>query len=191
MSDHAAIGPYDSTQLNDVRPYVDFGSLRIEPRQEVAISVEIEPQTGRVLFITLDLNGSKLQLMPIAAPKTDGIWTEVRHSIAERISQQGGAAQEGVGPLGVQLDAKLPLVDEQGRPSGFRMARFIGFDGPRWCLRGEISGAALGDFRAENEIVELFRSVIVHRGEEPYPPNEPLPLKVPTGSVVPPGMKQA
>ncbi|MFM6963921.1 MAG: DUF3710 domain-containing protein [Micrococcales bacterium] len=191
MAEFGEIGPFDSEALGAVKPYVDFGSIRIEPRQDVSISVEIDQQSGRVLFITLDCNGSKLQLMAIAAPKSDGIWTEVRHSIAERIRQQGGACEETVGALGVQLDAKLPLIDEEGRPSGYRIARFVGFDGPRWCLRGEIGGAALGDFRSENEIVDLFRSVIVHRGDEPLPPNEPLPLKVPTGSVVPPGVKQA
>ena len=187
---YAAIGPYDSGDAFEVRPYVDFGALRIEPRADVTISVEIEPESGRVVFVTLDCNGSKLKLSAQAAPKTDGIWAEVRQAIATRILQEGGSSEESVGALGVHLDARLPLVDEQGRPSGYRLARFVGFDGPRWLLRGEISGAALGDIRAESEIVELFRSVVVHRGDEPLPPNEPLALRVPTGSVVPPGLNQ-
>ncbi len=188
---HSALGPFDSDDLQEIRPYVDFGALRIEPRADVTISVEIEPASGRVLFITLDCNGSKLKLSAVAAPKNDGIWTEVRAAIATRIQEEGGSSEESVGALGVHLDAKLPLVDEQGRPSGYRLARYVGFDGPRWMLRGEISGAALGDIRSEAEIVELFRSVVVVRGNEPLPPNEPLSLNVPTGSVIPPGLTQS
>ncbi len=186
----SAIGPFDSDELQEVRPYVDFGALRIEPRADVTISVDIEPSTGRVLYVTLDCNGSKIKLSAVAAPKNDGIWTEVRAAIATRILEEGGSSEESVGPLGVHLDARLPLVDEQGRPSGYRLARYVGFDGPRWLLRGEISGAALGDIRAEAEIVELFRSVIVARGDEPLPPNETLTLRVPPGSVVPPELNQ-
>ena len=188
---YSAIGPHDSNELSEVRPYVDFGALRIEPRADVTISVEIEPDSGRVLFVSLDCNGSKLKLSAQAAPKSDGIWAEVRAAMAERILHEGGSSEEAVGALGVHLDARLPLVDEQGRPSGYRLARFVGFDGSRWLLRGEISGAALGDIRAESEIVELFRSVVVHRGDEPLPPGEPLTLKVPSGSVVPPGLNQS
>lgn len=185
------VGPFDSSSVDSVNPYIDFGALRITPRPELSISVEVEEQSGKVVALTLDLSDSKLQLIPLAAPKSDGIWAEVRQSIAKNVVAQGGEVEESVGPLGVQLDAKLPLVDEQGRPSGYRLARFVGVDGPRWCLRGTIGGAALGDLKAEADIVELFRSVVVHRGDDPLPPSEPLALNVPNGSVVPPGLKNA
>ncbi len=185
----SSFGPFDSEQLDEVRPYVDFGSLRIEPRPELAISVEVEDQTNRVVAITLDYFNSKLQLMAFAAPKTEGIWSEIRAAVAQNISAQGGEVEEGYGALGAELIAKLPLVSEDGRAAGYRLVRFVGFDGPRWCLRGTVSGAALEDAKAAAEINDLFRTVVVHRGDTPMPPGEALPLSVPTGSILPPGMK--
>lgn len=183
------LGPFDSNELESVRPYLDFGSIRIEPRNDVSISVEVEEGTSNVVAVTLDHADSKLQLIAFAAPKSDGIWSDIRTAISQNVLSQGGEVEEGYGAVGVELRAKLPLIDDEGRSAGYRLARFIGFDGPRWCLRGTVSGAALLDQKAAADINDLFRSVIVHRGDLPLPPNEPLPLTVPAGSVLPPGMK--
>lgn len=185
----SSLGPFDSEDVIGVRPYLDFGSLRIEPRNDVAISVEVEEGTSKVVAVTLDHADSKLQLMVFAAPRSEGIWSEIRSAITANVEGQGGTVEEGYGPVGVELRAQLPLVDDQGRAAGYRQARFIGFDGPRWCLRGTISGAALLDQSAAASIHDLFRSVVVYRGETPLPPSEALPLTVPAGSVLPPGMK--
>lgn len=191
MNDNStsSLGPFDSEDVVGVRPYLDFGSLRIEPRNDVSISVEVEEGTSKVVAVTLDHAESKLQLMVFAAPRSEGIWSDIRAAIAQNVEAQGGTIDEGFGPVGVELRAQLPLVDDHGRPAGFRLARFIGFDGPRWCLRGTISGAAINDQNAAAAIHELFRSVVVYRGETPLPPSEALPLTVPAGSVLPPGMK--
>ena len=191
MSDFASksLGPFDSTEIESVRPYLDFGSIRIEPRPDVAISVEVEEGSSKVIAVTLDHKDSKLQLIAFAAPRSEGIWSEIRSAISQNVIAQGGEVEEGYGAVGIELRAKLPLVDDQGRAAGYRFARFLGFDGPRWCLRGTVSGAALDNQEASNEMNDLFRSVIVHRGDTPLPPNEPLPLQVPSGSVLPPGMK--
>lgn len=191
MNDNStsALGPFDSEHVSAVRPYIDFGALRVEPRNDVGISVEVEEGTSKVVAVTLDHADSKLQLIVFAAPKSEGIWSDIRSAIASNVAAQGGTTEEGFGPVGIELRAQLPLVDDQGRPAGFRLARFIGFDGPRWCLRGTVSGAALKDEKAAGAVNELFRSVIVYRGDTPLPPSEPLPLHVPTGSVLPPGMK--
>lgn len=191
MNDNStsSLGPFDSEDVVGVRPYLDFGSLRIEPRSDVSISVEVEEGTSKVVAVTLDHANSKLQLMAFAAPRSEGIWSEIRSAIVQNVEGQGGTVEEGYGPVGIELRAQLPLVDDQGRPAGFRLARFIGFDGPRWCLRGTVSGAALTDQNAASAIHDLFRSVVVYRGDTPLPPSEALPLNVPAGSVLPPGMK--
>jgi hypothetical protein len=182
-------GPYDSAQVDAVRPYVDFGALRIEPIAELGMSVEVEDGTNRVIAVTLEYANSKLQLMAFAAPRNEGLWQDIRLAVAQNIKSQGGQVEEGYGALGAELLAKLPLVDDTGRAAGHRLARFVGFDGPRWCLRGTVSGAALTDPKASAEISDVFRAVIVHRGDTPLPPGEALPLIVPAGSVLPPGMK--
>jgi hypothetical protein len=182
-------GPYDSGQIASVRPYVDFGALRIEPIADLGMSVEVEDGTNRVIAVTLEYANSKLQLMAFAAPRNEGLWQEIRTAVSQNIKSQGGQVEEGYGALGAELLAKLPLVDDTGRAAGHRLARFIGFDGPRWCLRGTVSGAALTDPKASAEISDLFRTVVVHRGETALPPGEALTLTVPVGSVLPPGMK--
>lgn len=190
MNEQAStLGPFDSEQLVDVRPYIDFGAIRVEPWPNLQLSVEVEEGTSKVVAITLDYSDSKLQVMAFAAPRTDGIWSDIRAAVAQNIVAQGGEVEEGYGAIGAELMAKLPLVDDQGRAAGFRHARFIGFDGPRWCLRGTVGGAALHDPKAAADINDLFRAIIVHRGDTPLPPGEPLPLNVPAGSVLPPGMK--
>ncbi|MBP6043214.1 MAG: DUF3710 domain-containing protein [Rhodoluna sp.] len=190
MNDYStSLGPFDSEQLEDVRPYIDFDSIRIEPKTDLSISVEVEDGSSRVVAVTLDFANSKLQLMAFAAPKTEGIWNDIRAAVAQNIVAQGGEVEEGYGAIGAELIAKLPLVDDQGRAAGHRLARFVGFDGPRWCLRGTVGGAAMTDPKAAADINDLFRAVIVHRGDTPLPPGEALPLSVPAGSVLPPGMK--
>ena len=58
-------------------------------------------------------------------------------------------------------------------------ARFLGVDGPRWFLRGMISGPAGEDPEAAAPLEAAFRQVIVVRGSEPMPVREQLPMTLP------------
>jgi hypothetical protein len=60
----------------------------------------------------------------------------------------------------------------------------FGFNGDRWLLRGTISGAAISDLNQRLELEDVFRGLVVRRGETPFPPREILPLSLPTGSIV-------
>jgi hypothetical protein len=62
------------------------------------------------------------------------------------------------------------------------LAKFIGVDGPKWFLRGVISGLALGDTLAMTYMIDIFRSVAVIRGNSPMPPKELLQLIAPAGA---------
>jgi hypothetical protein len=72
-----------------------------------------------------------------------------------------------------------PVPKDQG--GGTRVVRFVGVDGPRWLLRGVIMGKAVVDAEAQTKVQELFREVVVVRGDGPMPPGELLPLKMPAG----------
>ena len=82
---------------------------------------------------------SAVQLQAFAAPKNEGIWGEVREEIASGITQQGGIIDEVEGPLGWELRAQVPVQLPDGT-NGVQVVRFVGVDGPRWFLRGVISG---------------------------------------------------
>ena len=63
--------------------------------------------------------------------------------------------------------------------SGHRPARFIGVDGPRWFLRGVLTGKAAVDPEAATAFEALFGEVVVVRGDEARAPRDLLPLHLP------------
>ena len=64
-------------------------------------------------------------------------------------------------------------------------------DGPRWFLRGVIAGEGVLNPDAAAKIEELFRSIVVVRGNSPMPPRDLIPLHMPSAgtdtSKTPPG----
>ena len=83
------------------------------------------------------------------------------------------------GEFGAEMLTRLPATTEDGK-RGERIARFVGVDGPRWFLRGVISGeAVLGNEEAAEAIEEVLRTAIVNRGDDPRPPRELLPMTMP------------
>jgi len=172
-------GPLDETEANPVRPYIDLGGVKILPREGLHLRLEVEEGSKRVVAVGLDYADSTLQVQPFAAPRTTGLWHEIREQIAEQIQRQGGVVSEIDGPFGPELRADVPVVGEDGVIDSTRPARFIGVDGPRWFLRGVIAGKAAEDPGAADDIEELFRGVVVVRGTNPMPPRDLIPLHMP------------
>ncbi|MFB8385840.1 DUF3710 domain-containing protein [Microbacterium sp. NPDC055910] len=171
-------GPFDESEANPVRPYIDLGGIKVLPREGLNLRLEVEEQTKRIVAVGLDYAGSTLQVQPFAAPRTAGLWEETREQIREQVRQQGGRVEEREGPLGPELLAEVPVATAEGEP-GKRLARFVGVDGPRWFLRGVIGGAATADVEAAESIEDLFRSIVVVRGGTPMPPRDLIPLRMP------------
>lgn len=174
--DRESTGPFDETEANPVRPYIDLGGIKILPREGLNLRLEVEEQTKRIVAVGLDYADSTLQVQPFAAPRSTGLWHETREQIREQVREQGGRVEEREGPLGPELLAEVPVAQDQG---GKRLARFVGVDGPRWFLRGVIGGQATSDLEAAAAIEELFRSIVVVRGGAPRPPRDLIPLKMP------------
>jgi len=175
--DRSTEGPLDESEANAVRPYVDLGGVKILPRPELQLRLEVEEGSKRVVAVGLDYAGSTLQVQPFAAPRTSGLWHEIRDQITEQINKQGGTTTEQHGVFGPELLAEIPVAG--GEP---RFARFVGVDGPRWFLRGVIAGPAATDAEAGARMEELFRSIVVVRGNTPMPPRDLIPLHMPTGA---------
>lgn len=174
-ADRATAGPFDESEVNPVRPYVDLGGIKLVPRPDLAVRLEVEEGNKRVVAVALDYAGSTLQLQPFAAPRSSGLWNEIREQIVQQIEKQGGRTAASTGALGPELRAEIPAPGGQG----VRIARFVGVDGPRWFLRGVISGEAAVNPDAAAKVEELFRSVVVVRGTTPMPPRDLIPLHVP------------
>src|SRR5512143_334308 len=168
-------GPYDEADApDDGVPRVDLGALRVPVLDGVEVRVDVD-EAGQVVSATLVDGRSALQLGAFAAPKSAGIWAEVRAEIAAALRESGGSAREATGAYGVELDARVP-TDQRGV---LAPARFVGIDGPRWFLRALITGAAAVEPAATGLLDHALRAVVVVRGEEAMPLREPLPLKLP------------
>jgi hypothetical protein len=176
-ADRALEGPLDEHEAGAIKPSVDLGSLRIEPRRGMQLRLEIEKTNSRVVAVTLEYKGSTVQLQPFAAPRSSGLWHGIRAQIGDQIRTQGGTATEAEGPFGPEIQAVVP-VQAEGK-FGTRPVRFVGIDGPRWFLRAVIGGPAATQSEDAESIHQIIRSVVVARGATPMPPRDLLPLRVP------------
>ena len=176
-ADREINGPLDESEANAVRPYVDLGGVKILPRPELHLRLEVEEGSKRVVAVGLDYAGSTLQIQPFAAPRSSGLWHEIRAQIVEQISKQGGSTRVIDGPFGPEVQAEIPVAGDTSGST--RLARFIGVDGPRWFLRGVIAGEGAVKPDAAAQVEDLFRSIVVVRGTTPMPPRDLIPLHMP------------
>jgi len=182
-------GPWDvSDAPQDGLARIDLGALRLPAVQGMELRVELNQQQ-KVIGATLRMGESQLQISAFAAPRATGIWDSVREDLATSASGQGGSLREVEGPFGTELAGTIlvsapPPPGQTERPTPVRRAaRFIGVDGPRWFLRGLLTGPAAsseGTPPPEAEALEqAFRDIVVVRGTEPMPVREQLPLILP------------
>ncbi|HEY3438235.1 MAG TPA: DUF3710 domain-containing protein [Actinotalea sp.] len=171
-------GPWDVSEVPDRGRRVDLGALWLPGRDGMELRMEIEKTSNIVSAAAISLNGSALQLQVFAAPRTEGVWDDIRAEIADSVTKQGGTVDDLPGPFGRELLARLPVRTAEGR-TGHRPARFIGHDGPRWFLRGVLTGRAAIDPQDATELEEIFADVVVVRGSEPRVPRDLLPLSMP------------
>ena len=176
-ADREVNGPLDDSEANAVRPYVDLGGVKIVPRADLQLRLEVEEGTNRVVAVAMDYAGSTLQVQPFAAPRTSGLWAEIRDQIVDQIQKQGGTTRIAEGPFGPEVLAQIPAT--VAGETGARLVRFLGVDGPRWFLRGVISGDGAVNAEAASHVEDLFRSVVVVRGNTPMPPRDLIPLHIP------------
>jgi hypothetical protein len=158
---------------------IDFGSLLV-PTGE-GIEVQVSVVDNQPAWVTVMHGDSGLQLQAFAAPKSGGLWDEVRQEIAAEVARSGGQYAEADGPFGVELRARIRPADpvHGGRQGALEPVRFLGVDGPRWFLRGLISGPAASHEDRARPLEQVFAAVVVVRGDHPVPPRELLEIRLP------------
>jgi hypothetical protein len=169
-----AWGPWDAT--DDVPPLnrVDFGSLQVPVVDGFEIQLNIADDQGPLIAVVRE-DGS-LQVQAFAAPKSDGLWEDVRQEIITAVAEAGGRAEEADGPFGPELRVRVPGDPPQ---SGLQPIRFLGVDGPRWFLRGVMTGPAAERPEVAAPFEEIFAGLVVVRGDHPVPPRELLEVTLP------------
>lgn len=178
-------GPWDSSEVADhpepgpgEPPFIDLGAIRLRAQEGLELSLEVDDSRTKVTSVTAKLSGSAVQLQAFAAPRTAGIWAEIREGIVASVRQQGGSADEVPGVFGRELLTRVPVRGADGKPAR-QAVRFTGVDGPRWFLRAVFHGPAAYRPEAAARLEELVRSVVVERGNEAMAPRDLLPLRMP------------
>ena len=178
VTERVTTGPWDVTHLpaDDSTPRVDLGGIAVPIPDGIELRVEVAEEV--VVAASLVDGTSQLLVSAFAAPKSSGIWDEVRTEIGDSLGGTGGSAEHVEGSFGPELRARIP-----GEEGGTQAARFIGVDGPRWFLRGLISGPAATDSLQARRLEDVFRGIVVNRGGDAMAPRDPLPLHLPREAV--------
>ncbi|MCT6810461.1 MAG: DUF3710 domain-containing protein, partial [Bifidobacterium sp.] len=80
-------GPWDSMdpEAPDTDEYLDIGALMLPFLQGSELRLKANSQTGDVLGATITYKSSSLELEPFAAPKSRGVWDEVRADLLKAL----------------------------------------------------------------------------------------------------------
>lgn len=169
------MGPRDISEVADVEEYINLGSVLLAPIDGVEVQVQADQSTGAVAAVTVIRDGAALSVVAFAAPKSGGLWEQVRTEMIEQVADAGSAHQVSEGSFGPQLITQVPTTAPDGT-SAMQDARFLGFDGPRWFCRCVLFGDAVqGD-----AMDDVINSLVVDRGSEAMAMGAQLPMRLPT-----------
>ena len=115
--DRETEGPLDESEANPVRPYVDLGGVKILPREGLHLRLEVEEETQRVVAVGLDYANSTLQVQPFAAPRSSGLWHEIREQIADQVQRQGGRTRSATACSVPSSSPRSPSPLRRARPA--------------------------------------------------------------------------
>jgi hypothetical protein len=202
--DWRSAGPYDITEVDSIEstedsPKIDLGSLILTPLPGSELRLQVAEETSEIVSAMLVIEtiveppasanekrqtySSALELGAYAAPRSGGLWAELRDEISRSATEAGGTASLGEGPFGVELRRLIPVTTPDGE-EGYQPSRMWVAEGPRWLLRGIVYGQAAIEDDTDSPVVAdvlaAFRQVIVRRGDEAMAPGDLLPLTMPT-----------
>lgn len=167
-------GPYDiAVAPDDGLPRVDLGALKVPNLPDTSIGIEAAPN-GQIIRVQLENAGSRLQLAAFAAPRTEGIWDEVREEIRAALLAGGAKVVDVEGDYGPELAARV--TPQPGAPA--LDVRHVGIDGPRWFVHAVFVGPAATK-PDQSPLLTALRGLVVERDREARPVKEALPLRLP------------
>lgn len=184
-------GPFDvhEVDLEDepegVEPRIDLGSMILTGFPGAEVRLQVAEESAQIISAMLINGNSALELGAYAAPRSGGLWSELREEMIESATEAGGSASLVEGPFGVELRRLLPVTTPEGE-EGYQPSRMWVVEGPRWLLRGIVYGQAALEEGLESPVAELltaYRQVVVRRGDEAMAPGDLLPLSMPDNLV--------
>lgn len=211
--DWRSSGPYDIGEVESIEsteesPKIDLGSLILTAVPGSELRLQVAEDSGEIVSAMLVIEtsidptmggepppsgnqqpqafSSALELGAYAAPRSGGLWAELRDEISRSATEAGGTASLAEGPFGVELRRLIPVTTPDGE-EGYQPSRMWVAEGPRWLLRGIVYGQAAIEDDVDSlvvaDVLSAFRQVIVRRGDEPMAPGDLLPLTMPSNVV--------
>ena len=197
-------GPWDIGEVDDLEgdeehPRIDLGSILLTGVPGSELRLQVAEETNEIVSAMMIIEtvveapasartaptaySSALELGAYAAPRSGGLWAELREEIIESATAEGGSASLIEGPFGVELRRLVPVTTPDGE-QGYQPSRMWVAEGPRWLLRGIVYGQAAveedPDAPVVRDVLSAFRGVVVRRGDEAMAPGDLLPLRMPT-----------
>lgn len=170
-----AEGPHDRSAIGDVREYytelgyghIDLGALVIGVPKGRDLNVALDPNGQPEFHVVTQV--SRVIPRVFAAPKTAGQWRTMVADMREQLEQQGADVSVVDGPWGRELVAEMPGA----------VFRAVGVDGTRWTAEVRIMATPELADQAAEEGREVFRHLMINRGDGPMPVKEQLALTIP------------
>lgn len=171
-------GPRDSDGHEAPAAYLDLGALYVPRIPGMQIRAEVNRRDKRTISrILLIVGAGGIGVSVVAAPKSGGVWEDMREQISSAVVSTGGSAEEVDGPYGTELHGQVP-VKLPDNSKALTPIKVIGVEGLRWMIRLDLLGKALTDERARSACEKVIDLLIVNRGTEARVRFEPLPLKL-------------
>jgi hypothetical protein len=191
--DWRAQGPFDIAEVDEdddltgtpEAPRIDLGAMVLAGFPGAELRLQMSEETQQIVSAMLIHEGSALELGAYAAPRSGGLWSELREEIMAAATEAGGSASLAEGPFGVELRRLVPVSTPEGE-QGYQPSRMWVAEGPRWLLRGIVYGQAALEEGLGSPVAEMltaFRSVVVRRGDDAMAPGDLLPLSMPQNLV--------
>ncbi|WP_076463631.1 DUF3710 domain-containing protein [Actinomyces mediterranea] len=175
-------GPRSAAEVDASVGYIDMGAILLPAVKGMQLRTQVADDKKTVLKILLVLGDSGVQISAAAAPRSGGVWDEVRAQIREGLESDGATVTETEGRYGDELYADVPVQMPDGRQATSRM-RIIGCEGPRWFSRIDILGPAAQSAEAGKEIEKIIDRIVIVRDDKPRARLDLLPIHVPTAAV--------
>lgn len=170
-------GPWDAADVGSLEGYLDFGALLV-PVTDVELRLNIDEATGRVMSLAWLTEDAGLEVSVFAAPRTPGIWDDLRPELIADATQRGGTVDQTTGPFGAEVICSLPVQLPDGT-GAIQASRIFAHQGPRWLLRGALMGRPVTEPEAAAPWYALFGTLVVRRGGAAMPVGEALELRLP------------
>jgi hypothetical protein len=161
-------GPWDADEPHPDHDRIDLGGLRLP--HNAAFDVRLASVGDQHVGVVVLWEESSLQLQALAAPKSGGLWEEIK----TKIKSSAKTLEERDGVFGTELAGQV-TVEGATRP-----ARYIGIDGPRWFLLAVVNGRAAVDDQVAAAFLDFVKDIVVVRGDEPMAREESIPLRRPS-----------